>query len=67
MTSWKRVTDASGESKSFGICEFEDPESLLRCWRILNNMPLLGSPLLIKIDLKSEDFVEEWRDYMKSE
>ena len=30
-------------------------------------MPLLGSPLLIKIDLKSEDFVEEWRDYMKSE
>lgn len=67
MTAWRRVTDAGGEPKSFGICEFEDPESLLRCWRLLNNMNLLGSQLMIKIDLKSEDFIEEWREYKKEE
>jgi len=65
--AWKRVTDANGEPKSFGICEFEDPESLLRCWRLLNNMNLLGSQLMIRIDLKSEDFIEEWREYKKAE
>lgn len=65
--SWKRITDASGEPKSFGICEFEDPESLLRCWRLLNNMNLLGSQLKVRIDLKSEDFIAEWRDYKKTE
>ena len=61
------MTDAKGESKPFGICEFEDAESLLRCWRLLNNMPLLGSQLLIKIDTRSEEFIEDWRDYKKTE
>jgi hypothetical protein len=67
VVSWKRLSDAKGESKPFGICEFEDPEVLLRCWRLLNNMPLLGSKLLIKIDSKSQEFIEDWRDFKKSE
>jgi len=61
------MSDANGEAKPFGICEFEDPESLLRCWRLLNNMSLLGSQLLIKIDNKSEEFIEDWREYKKTE
>jgi len=61
------MTDATGDPKSFGICEFEDPESLLRCWRLLNNMTLLGSQLLIKIDAKSLEFIEEWREYKRTE
>jgi len=30
-------------------------------------MTLLGSQLLIKIDLKTEDFIQEWREYKKME
>ncbi len=61
------MSDDNGESKTFGICEFEDAESLLRCWRLLNGMTLLGSQLMIKIDSKSQEFLEEWREYKKSE
>ena len=41
------MSDASGEPKSFGICEFEKVEATYKCIRMLNGYRLLDSELLV--------------------
>jgi len=41
------MSDANGEPKSFGICEYEKVESTYKCIRMLNGYHLLDSELLV--------------------
>ncbi|KAA3681946.1 RNA-binding protein 25 [Paragonimus westermani] len=61
ILSWKRVQGASGKLQAFGFCEYEDPESTMRCVRILNGFNVGDKKLLVKVDPKTEDLLNEYR------
>ncbi|CAH8525721.1 unnamed protein product [Dicrocoelium dendriticum] len=61
ILSWKRVQGASGKLQAFGFCEFEDPESTMRCVRLLNGFAVGEKKLLVKVDPKTEDLLTEYR------
>ena len=67
VTSWKRVTNSSGKLNSFGFCEYSTVESILKCLRLLNGYPLLGSELQVKIGNDTEEFLKRWRERKKIE
>ena len=67
VTSWRRVTNSSGKLNSFGFCEYSTVESILKCLRLLNGYPLLGSELQVKIGKDTEDFLKKWRERKKAE
>jgi RNA recognition motif-containing protein len=50
IVSWKRSTDANGEPKAFGFAEFENVEAIFASLKILNNLPILETRLLVKAD-----------------
>ena len=51
VARFKRMTDpSSGTLKSFGFCEFETGDGLLRSFRLLNGMSLGGRSLLVQIE-----------------
>ena len=52
---------------SFGYCEFETVEGVLRCLRIMNNMKLLNNQLQIKPSEKTETYLKEWNELKKKE
>ncbi|CAI2726645.1 unnamed protein product [Schistosoma spindalis] len=61
ILSWKRVQGASGKLQAFGFCEYEDPESTMRCVRLLNGFKVGPKALLVKVDPKTEDLLNEYR------
>ncbi|CAL8106464.1 unnamed protein product [Calicophoron daubneyi] len=61
ILSWKRVQGASGKLQAFGFCEYEDPESTMRCVRLLNGFTVGEKNLLVKVDPKTEDLLNEYR------
>ncbi|CAH8493579.1 unnamed protein product [Heterobilharzia americana] len=61
ILSWKRVQGASGKLQAFGFCEYEDPESTMRCVRLLNGFKVGPKSLLVKVDPKTEDLLSEYR------
>ncbi|CAH8515613.1 unnamed protein product [Schistosoma rodhaini] len=61
ILSWKRVQGASGKLQAFGFCEYEDPESTMRCVRLLNGFKVGPKALLVKVDPKTEDLLSEYR------
>ena len=67
VTSWRRVTNSSGKLNSFGFCEYSTVESILKCLRLLNGYPLLGSELQVKIGTDTEEFLKKWRERKKIE
>ena len=67
VTSWKRVTNSSGKLNTFGFCEYSTVESILKCLRLLNGYPLLGSELQVKIGKETEEFLKKWRERKKIE
>ena len=67
VTSWRRVTNSSGKLNSFGFCEYSTVESILKCLRLLNGYPLLGSELQVKIGSDTEEFLKKWRERKKAE
>ena len=67
ITSWRRVTNSSGKLNSFGFCEYSTVESILKCLRLLNGYPLLGSALQVKISSDTEEFLKKWRERKKIE
>ena len=67
VTSWRRVTNSSGKLNSFGFCEYSTVESILKCLRLLNGYPLLGSELQVKIGSETEEFLKKWRERKKIE
>ncbi|KAL5969154.1 RNA-binding protein 25 [Taenia solium] len=61
ILSWKRVQGASGKLQAFGFCEYQDPESTMRCVRLLNGFEILEKKLMVKVDPKTEDLLNEYR------
>lgn len=67
VCSWKRMTDAKGKLNSFGICEYTMVESMLKCLRLLNNLPIDDSELQVKVGSEAEEFLKQWRERKKLE
>ena len=59
---FKRATDpVSGTEKSFGFCEFEQPEGVLRAIAALNGLPVFNEQLLVKVDSKTQAYLERYQ------
>jgi len=67
IIQWKRTKDQKDRPSSFGYCEFDSMEAVLRCLRVMNNLKLLDNYLTIKASEKTEDFIEEWSQMKKRE
>ncbi|VDM34475.1 unnamed protein product [Hydatigera taeniaeformis] len=67
ILSWKRVQGASGKLQAFGFCEYQDPESTMRCVRLLNGFEILEKKLMVKVDPKTEDLLNEYRKKKRKE
>lgn len=67
VLSWRRSTDAGGELKAFGFVEFESVEAVFACLKILNNMNLFDSKLMVKANEKTMSFLNDWKDLKKME
>ncbi len=65
--SWKRTKNEKNIPVSFGYCEFEHVEGVLRCLRIMNNMKLLEKELSVNPSEKTELFIKEWMELKKRE
>ena len=53
VASWKRSTDANGEPRGFGFCEYEEVESMLVCLKVMNNLNLFDSRLIVPLALQN--------------
>lgn len=60
VVGWKRVQDASGKMQAFGFCEYRDPESTLRALRLLKDLKIADKELLVKVDQKTKDLLDEF-------
>ncbi|KAL7062388.1 hypothetical protein AAHC03_0567 [Spirometra sp. Aus1] len=67
ILSWKRVQGASGKLQAFGFCEYQDPESTMRCVRLLNEFEIIDKKLLVKVDPKTEDLLAEYKKKKQKE
>ena len=65
LKTWKRPTDASGEPKAFGFAEYDSIEPIFACLKILNNLPLYESRLIVKADEKTTAFLKDWVELKK--
>lgn len=60
VAKWERVTDpTSGKPKPFGFCKFIGADSVLRALRLLNGIEFDGGALLLKVDQKTQAFLDE--------
>jgi len=60
VVGWKRVQDASGKMQAFGFCEYRDPDSTLRALRLLKDLKIADKELLVKVDQKTKDLLDEF-------
>lgn len=60
VMSWKRVEGPSGKLQAFGFCEYDNPQSTLRCIRLLNGYQLADKKLLVKVDQKTHELLAEY-------
>ncbi len=61
IKSWKRAEDPeTHEQKSFGFCEYEDAEGVLRAIRFLNGLKIDGQELLLKGNSATQKYIEEY-------
>lgn len=65
VKKWKRVLDSIGSPKNFGFLEFVLAEGLLRCIRLLKDMPLLGKHLNIKTDEPAMGYLQKYEAALK--
>lgn len=52
---------------TFGYCEFETIEGVLRCMRLMNGMYLYGKSLEVKFSEKTQLFIRDFYDMKKKE
>ncbi|KAL3311378.1 putative RNA-binding protein 25 [Cichlidogyrus casuarinus] len=60
ILKWKRVQGPTGKLQAFGFCEYERPESTMRCVRLLNGLEIHAKKLLVKVDSKTEETLAEY-------
>ncbi|XP_055943656.1 RNA-binding protein 25-like isoform X2 [Argiope bruennichi] len=61
VLNWKRVQGANGKLQAFGFCEYGDPESALRAMRILHDYELGDRKLVVKVDGKTKEKLDEYK------
>lgn len=61
VTSWKRVQGATGKLQAFGFCEFGNPDAALRAIRILHDWEIADKRLVVKVDAKTKDVLEDYK------
>lgn len=61
VNNWKRVQGASGKLQAFGFCEYSNPESTLRAIRLLHDLQIADKKLVVKVDAKTKDLLEEYK------
>ncbi|MGH0128124.1 UNVERIFIED_CONTAM: hypothetical protein FKN15_011174 [Acipenser sinensis] len=53
-------------SRSFGFCEYKEPESTLRSLRLLHELQIGDKKLLVKVDAKTKAQLDEWKAKKRS-
>ena len=66
MNSWKRSTANPDRPQSFGLAEFDCIESVFACLKTMNNLQLYENTILVKADVKTQEFLSEWVDASKT-
>lgn len=66
VVSWKRVQGANGWLQGFGFCEYGDPESAMRAIRILHEWEIGDKKLVVKVDAKTKEKLDEYKASKKS-
>ncbi|XP_054719030.1 RNA-binding protein 25-like [Uloborus diversus] len=61
VLNWKRVQGANGKLQAFGFCEYGDPESALRAMRLLHDYELGEKKLVVKVDGKTKEKLDEYK------
>ncbi|CAF3189269.1 unnamed protein product [Rotaria socialis] len=67
VVNWKRVQGANGKLQAFGFCEYENPESTLRCIRLLNGWQIQDKKLVVKVDAKTKALLDEYKKKKRHE
>ena len=65
--SWKRQKDKDEVPVSFGYCEFETLEGVLRAMRLMNGMFVYGKNLEVKCPEKTQNFIRDYFELKKKE
>lgn len=65
--SWKRTKNEANVPVTFGYCEFETIEGVLRCMRLMNGMYLYGRSLEVKFSEKTQLFIRDFYEIKKRE
>ncbi|XP_052173187.1 RNA-binding motif protein 25 isoform X2 [Diospyros lotus] len=61
VKNWKRVQDpTNGTPKSFGFCEFESAEGVLRAFRLLTKLNVDGQELLINVTQATKEHLKRY-------
>mmetsp|Transcript_34911 Transcript_34911/g.75511 ORF Transcript_34911/g.75511 Transcript_34911/m.75511 type:complete len:557 (-) Transcript_34911:32-1702(-) len=61
VASWKRFADPdTGEFKSFGFCEYDSGDGVLRCLRLMKGFKVGDDELNLKVDNKTEAYIEDF-------
>ncbi|XP_039035042.1 RNA-binding protein 25-like isoform X2 [Hibiscus syriacus] len=58
VKSWKRPSN--GAPKSFGFCEFESAEGVLRALRLLSKLNIEGQELMVNVNQATKDYLEKY-------
>ncbi|XP_067119805.1 RNA-binding protein 25 isoform X2 [Centruroides vittatus] len=61
VVNWKRVQGANGKLQAFGFCEYGDPESGLRAIRLLHDWQIGDKKLVVKVDAKTKEKLDEYK------
>lgn len=61
VINWKRVQGASGKLQGFGFCEFNGPDAGLRAVRLLHDLEVGDKKLVVKVDAKTSNLLEEFK------
>lgn len=62
VLSWKRVQGATGKLQAFGFCEYGNPDAALRAIRILHDWEVGDKKLVVKVDAKTKDVLDDYRN-----
>uniref|UniRef100_A0A7N0ZZ27 RNA-binding protein 25 n=1 Tax=Kalanchoe fedtschenkoi TaxID=63787 RepID=A0A7N0ZZ27_KALFE len=61
VKSWKRTQNPSdGTLVSFGFCEFESPEGVLRALRLLTKFNIDGQELVLNVNQSTREYLERY-------
>uniref|UniRef100_A0A7N0UJJ6 RNA-binding protein 25 n=2 Tax=Kalanchoe fedtschenkoi TaxID=63787 RepID=A0A7N0UJJ6_KALFE len=61
VKSWKRTQNPSdGTPVSFGFCEFESPEGVLRALRLLTKFNIDGQELVLNVNQSTREYLERY-------